>query len=119
MSEQLWETFENLWRTKDYEAREKFAEFEDLPRDLFLEILASEGDLGILSALAANTRLPTDIAEGMYAYNYALSQDEDEELMIHRGLARNASLSVDLLQRLANCEEEEIAEIAAETLESL
>jgi hypothetical protein len=72
-----------------------------------------------LGALARNNRLPLDIAEDMYAYNFALSQDEDEELMIHRGLARNASFSIDLLQRLANCEDEEIAEIAVETLESL
>jgi hypothetical protein len=48
MSEQLWETFESLWKTDDYNARESFVEFEDLPRDLILEILASEGDLGIL-----------------------------------------------------------------------
>jgi len=119
MNEQLWKTFENLWRTNDYEARERFAEFEDLPRDLILEILASEGDLGILKALAANVRLPLDIAENMYAYKYALSQDEDTDLMIYRGLARNTSLSIELLQRLANCEDEEIAEIAGETLESL
>jgi hypothetical protein len=119
MNEQLWKTFENLWRTNDYEARERFAEFEDLPRALILEILASEGDLGILKALAANFRLPLDIAENMYAYKYALSQDEDTDLMIYRGLARNTSLSIELLQRLANCKDEEIAEIAGETLESL
>jgi len=119
MSEQLWETFESLWKTHDYNARERFVEFEDLPRDLILEILASEGDLGILSALAANRKLPFDIAEDMYAYKYALSQDEDSDLMIHRGLARNTSLPAELLQRLANSEDEEIAEIAGETQKSL
>jgi hypothetical protein len=39
--------------------------------------------------------------------------------MIYRGLARNTSLSIELLRRLANCEDEEKAEIAGETLESL
>lgn len=119
MSEQLWKSFENLWSTNDYEARERFVEFEDLPRDLILEILSSEGDLGILSALAANIRLPSDIAEDMYSYKFALSQDEDVNLIIYRGLARNASLPIGILQRLANCEDEEIAEIASETLKSL
>ena len=55
----------------------------------------------------------------MHNYEYALTSDEDPESMVHRGLAENKSAPVDLLLELANSENEEIAEIAQETLDSL
>ncbi len=119
MSDALWEQYEELWGSDDFNARERFAQFEVLTNEIILDILSSEGDLGILSALAANENLPAEIAQGMFDYEYAISQEEDLDLSIHRGLASNASLSPDLLQQLSESEDEEVAEIAQETLDSL
>jgi len=118
MTKQAWTRYEAIWSLDDFEARERFAEFEELPRDLILDILSSEGDLGILCALGANPHLPNDLAWKMFNYEYALTIDEDPELMIHRGLARNTSSPLDLLHELSESSNEEIAEIARETLES-
>ena len=118
MNQEIWNRFEKLWVGDDYDARERFAKKEDLPRDLILEILSGEGDLGILCALGANPKLPADIAWGMFNYDYAITIEEDSELMVHRGLAENKSVPKELLHELANSENEEISEIAIETLGS-
>jgi len=119
MTQQAWIRYEEIWSSDNFEARERFAEFEELPKDLILEILSSEGDLGILCALGANKILPSDLAWKMFNYEYALTIDEDPELMVHRGLAGNTSSPLDLLNELSKSSNEEIAEIARETLESL
>jgi len=118
VNQEIWNRFEKLWVGDDYDARERFAKKEDLPRDLILEILSGEGDLGILCALGANPKLPADIAWGMFNYDYAITIEEDSELMVHRGLAENKSVPKELLHELANSENEEISEIAIETLGS-
>lgn len=119
MTQQAWIRYEEIWSLDNFEARERFAEFEELPKDLILEILSSEGDLGILCALGANKLLPSDLAWKMFNYEYALTIDEDPELMVHRGLAGNTSSPLDLLNELSKSSNEEIAEIARETLDSL
>lgn len=119
MDQQAWTRYEEIWGSDNFEARERFAEFEKLPEDLILDILSSEGDLGILCALGANAHLPSDLAWKMFNYEFALTIDEDPELMVHRGLAGNASSPLDLLNELSKSSNEEIAEIARETLESL
>ena len=119
MTDELWEKYEELWNSDDFDAREKFAQFEALSTEIFLDILSSEGDLGILSALAANENLPAEIAQGMFEYEYTMSREEDSDLSIHRGLASNPSLSPQLLQELADSDDEEVAEIAQETLDSI
>ena len=117
MTQQAWTRYEEIWSSDDFEARERFAEFEELPKDLILDILSSEGDLGILCALGANKYLPNDLAWKMFNYEYALTIDEDPELMVHRGLARNTSSPLDLLNELSKSSNEEIAEIARESLD--
>lgn len=119
MVEDIWDRYEELWGEDDFDAREHFARVEQLPNDLVLEILSSEGDLGILCALGSNINLAPEIAWNMYNYEYALTSDEDPESMVHRGLAENKSVPIDLLLELANSENEEIAEIAKESLDSL
>ena len=115
----IWDRYEELWDGDDFDAREKFARRERLPNDLVLEILSSEGDLDILCALGSNINLAPEIAWNMYNYEYALTSDEDPNSMVHRGLAENKSAPADLLLKLVNSENEEIAEIAQETLDSL
>lgn len=117
MAQQAWTRYEEFWSSDNFEARERFAEFEELPRDLILDILSSEGDLGILCALSANKHLPNDLAWKMFNYEYALTINEDSDLMVHRGLARNTSSPPDLLNELSKSSNEEIAEIARENLE--
>ena len=119
MVEVIWDRYNALWGGDDFDAKENFARGERLPNDLVLEILSSEGDLGILCALGSNINLAPDIAWNMHNYEYALTSDEDPESMVHRGLAENKSAPADLLLKLANSENEEIAEIAQETLDGL
>ena len=119
MNDEIWTRYNELWSGDDFDAREKFAVNKNLPRDLILDLLESEGDLEILCALGSNSHLPPDIAEKMFNYEYSLSEDEDPDLLIHRGLAQNSALPAELLTRLAGSEDQEIAEIAQETLDSL
>ena len=119
MVEDIWDRYEELWGGDDFDARENFARTESLPNDLVLDILSSEGDLEILCALGSNKNLAPEIAWNMFNYEYSLTSDEDPEAMVHRGLAENKSAPADLLRELANSENEEIAEIAQETLDSL
>jgi hypothetical protein len=119
MAENFWDKYEELWGGDDFDAKEKFVRLYNLPNDLVLDILSSEGDLEILCALGSNINLSPEIAWNMFNYEYALTADEDSEGMIHRGLATNKSAPADLLHALANSENEEIAEIAQETLDNL
>ena len=115
----IWEEYEEIVSSDDFNAREKFALREDLPDSLVQEILDSEGDLEILSSLASNQTLNKSFLEGIFKYEYAISEQEDPEQVILRGLAQNPSAGEEILRALAEHDDEEIAEIAQETLEGL
>jgi hypothetical protein len=115
----IWDEYEEIVGSDDFNAREKFVLREDLPDSLVQEILDSEGDLGILSSLASNQALSKGFLEGIFRYEFAISEDEDPDYVILRGLAQNPSAGEEILRELAEHDDEEIAEIAQETLEGL
>ncbi len=119
MNNDLWEEYEELFSSDDFEARERFVRREDLTDVVIQDILENEGDLGILSSLAENPILKSEYLIGLFNYEYAISQEEDDDLSILRGLASNPSSAGEILDALAEHDDEEIAEIAIETRENL
>ena len=108
--------YEEVRSSEDFNAIERFVLRRDLPDDLVREILNSEGDLGILSSLASNESLMAKFLEDLYHYKGAISKEEDVDEAVLYGLAGNRSAGKKILQDLARHENEEIAELAQETL---
>jgi hypothetical protein len=115
----IWEEYEEIRSSEDFNAIERFVLRTDLPDDLVREILDSEGDLGILSSLASNEALKAEFLEDLYHYQGAISKEEDAGETVLYGLAGNRSVGKEILQNLAEHDNEEISELAKETLSGM
>jgi hypothetical protein len=115
----VWEEFEEIASSEDFNARERFMLRDDLPDDLVREIIQTEGDVGILSSLASNKNLKLEFLEDLFLYRGAIAKEEDPEESVFYGLAENPSAGKGILEQLANHENDEIAESAQQTLSKL
>ena len=116
MSE-IWAEYEELASSDDFNARERFMLRDDLPDELVQEILSSEGDIEILASLASNQNIAKVYLKGLYNYEYQVSEDDDPDLYILKALAGNPSVGLTILNELSEHEDEEVAEIAKETID--
>jgi hypothetical protein len=115
----VWEEYEEIASSEDFNARERFMLRDDLPDDLVREIIQTEGDVGILSSLASNKNLKLEFLEDLFLYRGAIAKEEDPEESVFYGLAENPSAGKGILEQLANHENDEIAESAQQTLSKL
>ena len=75
----VWEEYEEIASSEDFNARERFMLRDDLPDDLVREIIQTEGDVGILSSLASNKNLKREFLEDLFLYRGAIAKEEDPE----------------------------------------
>jgi hypothetical protein len=115
----VWEEYEEIASSEDFNARERFMLRDDLPDDLVREIIQTEGDVGILSSLASNKNLKLEFLEDLFLYRGAIAKEEDPEESVFYGLAENPSAGKGILEQLASHENDEIAESAQQTLSYL
>jgi hypothetical protein len=115
----VWEEYEEIASSEDFNARERFMLRDDLPDDLVREIIQTEGDVGILSSLASNKNLKLEFLEDLFLYRGAIAKEEDPEESVFYGLAENPSAGKGILEQLASHENDEIAESAQQTLSKL